>query len=294
MEALPDDGVGATSGLPGLPGADGEGAADEGEQHELGCSFIFYFIQDAEDEEGLTTGKVRTAPPAAPTFACLCLKRWHSRDLRVIVCAAPLPRRTVQGVSDLLPCGPIRTVESFWAYYSHILKPSDFPANFDVCFFKEGCQPLCDDPANTGGGRWTARLRKGQTARIWEDLLLAMVAGASNVHTLLQGAVVSMRADDDVLAIWSEHTDRTATLQLRQVLLKILNLPKNVIFEYKRHGTYKPPKPSGLKYSIGEMQQIRTECKEVGAALFRSPTRLCRLVSPPRTTPWICKSADID
>ena len=80
MDAL-DDRVAATSGLPGLPGADGEGAADEGEQHELGCSFTFYFIQDSEDEEGLTTGKVRTAPRAAPAFACLCLKRWNSRDL---------------------------------------------------------------------------------------------------------------------------------------------------------------------------------------------------------------------
>lgn len=188
---------------------------------------------------------------------------------------------TAQSRSDLLPCGPVSTVESFWAYYSHILKPSDLPANFDVCFFKEGCQPLCDDPANTGGGRWTARLRKGQTARIWEDLLLAMAAGAWNVHALMQGAVVSVRADDDVLAIWSEHTDRGATLQLRQVLLKILNLPKNVIFEYKRHGTYKAPQPSGLKYSIGEMQQMRTACKEVPVCVERSnATPACHHLFP--------------
>jgi hypothetical protein len=177
----------------------------------------------------------------------------------------------VQTASDLLPCGPISTVEDFWAYYSHILKPSDLPANFDVCFFKDGCRPLCDDPANTGGGRWTARLKKGQTARVWEDLLLAMVAGAWNVHLLLQGAVISVRAEDDVLAIWSEHADRGATLQLRQVLLKILNPPKNVIFEYKRHGTYKPPQPAGLKYSIGEMQQMKTACKDV-----RDPAKTAR------------------
>ena len=60
-------------------------------------------------------------------------------------------------MNDLVPCGHITTVESFWAYYSHMLKPSDLPANMDVCFFKEGCQPLSDDLPNIGGGKWTLR-----------------------------------------------------------------------------------------------------------------------------------------
>ena len=199
-----------------------------------------------------------------------------------------------------MPCGHITTVESFWAYYSHMLKPSDLPANMDVCFFKEGCQPLSDDLPNVGGGKWTARLRKGLTARVWEDLLLAIVGGAWEVHTLLQGAMVSVRAEEDVLGIWSEHKDRAATLQLRQVacpsarlsraatprepvasararasgqdsearfrrvhcatceqvLLKILNLPKSAMLEYKRHGTYATPSQDALKYPIASMLQV--------------------------------------
>jgi hypothetical protein len=98
-------------------------AVGGGKLHELACSFRFFFIQDNEDEEGHTLGKT---------------------------------------ASDLLPCGEITTVESFWAYYSNMLKPSDLPSNFDVCFFKDGYQPLCEEKANIGGGKWTARLRKGQ------------------------------------------------------------------------------------------------------------------------------------
>ena len=94
-----------------------------GKLHELACSFRFFFIQDNEDEEGHTFGKT---------------------------------------ASDINKCGKITTVESFWAYYSNMLKPSELPSNFDVCFFKDGYQPLCEDKANIGGGKWTARLRKGQ------------------------------------------------------------------------------------------------------------------------------------
>ena len=44
------------------------------------------------------------------------------------------------------------------------------------------------------------------------------------------------------------------------MLLKILNLPKSAILEYKRHGTYKPPSES-LKYPITDMLGMRAQCK---------------------------------
>ena len=69
------------------------------------------------------------------------------------------------------------------AYYSHLLKPSDLPFAYDVCFFKEGFQPLSGDQANVGGGKWTARLRKSVSSRVWEDLLLAMVRGGCSMSS---------------------------------------------------------------------------------------------------------------
>ena len=41
-----------------------------------------------------------------------------------------------------------------------------------------------------------------------------------------------------------------------QVLLKILNLPKSAMLEYKRHGTYANPSPDALKYPIASMLQV--------------------------------------
>jgi hypothetical protein len=71
-----------------------------------------------------------------------------------------------------------------------------------------------------------------QTVRVWEDLLLAIIGGAWDVHTLLQGAMLSVRGEDDVLAVWSDHQDRSQTLHLRQVLLKILNLSTHTVLEF--------------------------------------------------------------
>ena len=112
-----------TDGRYDMLGTNAGDASDDGVLHELACSFRFFFFQDNEDEEGHTFGKT---------------------------------------ASDINKCGKITTVESFWAYYSNMLKPSELPSNFDVCFFKDGYQPLCEDKANIGGGKWTARLRKGQ------------------------------------------------------------------------------------------------------------------------------------
>ena len=53
-----DEEDGTASSTAGLPGADCDAAADPGEQHELGCPFRFFFIQDSEDEDGHTVGKV--------------------------------------------------------------------------------------------------------------------------------------------------------------------------------------------------------------------------------------------
>lgn len=165
-------------------------------------------------------------------------------------------------MNDLVPCGHITTVESFWAYYSHMLKPSDLPANMDVCFFKEGCQPLSDDLPNIGGGKWTARLRKGLTARVWEDLLLAIVGGAWEVHTLLQGAMVSVRAEEDVLGIWSEHKDRAATLQLRQVACPSARL--------SRAATPREPVASARARASGQDSEARS-----GVCTVQRASRCC-------------------
>ena len=121
----------------------------------------------------------------------------------------------------------MKTVESFWAYYSNMLKPSDLPANFDVCFFKDGfyvrcfpvlprircsakkgtrfivcslrmllikvtvytIQPLCNDEVNVGGGKWTARLRKGQVGLISFAHCVYKYVDASAVRAFLRPCI---------------------------------------------------------------------------------------------------------
>ena len=38
--------------------------------------------------------------------------------------------------------------------------------------------------------------------------VILQVGGAWDVHSLLQGAMMSVRADDDMLAVWCDHNDR--------------------------------------------------------------------------------------
>ena len=80
--------------------------------------------------------------------------------------------------------------------------------------------------------------------------------GANFLDRDCLGAVVSVRPEADVLAVWADHRDRAATLRLRESVHRVLNLPRNAPLEFKRHGNYAPPAPAGggcIRYSIGQL-----------------------------------------
>ena len=80
----------------------------------------FHFLQDNEDEEG------------------------HIRD---------------KTADDLTSTGSFDSVEAFWSYFHHLVRPSDLPNKHDWCMFKCGILPFSHHPDNVGGGKWTVRVR---------------------------------------------------------------------------------------------------------------------------------------
>lgn len=106
--------------------------------------------------------------------------------------------------------GRFESVESFWAVYSHILRPSDLGSYSDFHLFKDGIKPMWEvslivysqchvykdylkDDANKEGGKWIVRLRKGLASRCWENLILAILGEQFMVGEEICGAVISIR-----------------------------------------------------------------------------------------------------
>ncbi|XP_022825773.1 eukaryotic translation initiation factor 4E type 2 [Spodoptera litura] len=140
-------------------------------------------------------------------------------------------------VQALRLVGRVASVEQWWGLYTHLARPSELPPLSDLHLFKLGIKPMWEDPANVNGGKWVVRLRKTQTGRAWEDLCMAMLGEQFMVGPELCGVVLSVRFQDDHLAVWHRTASDTAmAARVRDALRRILQLPATVAIEYKAHG----------------------------------------------------------
>nr|CAG4645053.1 EOG090X0BMA [Leptodora kindtii] len=137
---------------------------------------------------------------------------------------------------NLKMVGRFASVEQFWSYYSHLVRPCELTGHSDFHLFKDGIKPMWEDDANRCGGKWIVRLRKGLASRCWENLILAMLGEQFMVGEEICGAVVSIRFAEDIISVWNRIAgDQVTTTRIRDTLRRVLNLPPTTIMEYKTH-----------------------------------------------------------
>jgi len=132
--------------------------------------------------------------------------------------------------------GRFGSVEQFWRFYSHLVRPGELSSHSDFHLFKMGIKPMWEDDANKLGGKWIVRLRKGLSSRCWENLVLAMLGEQFMVGEEICGAVVSVRFQEDIISIWNRTgSDTAVTNRIRDTFRRVLNLPPGTAIEYKAH-----------------------------------------------------------
>ncbi|XP_026727219.1 eukaryotic translation initiation factor 4E type 2 [Trichoplusia ni] len=175
------------------------------------------------------------APPVPPHEHKLEFSYWMWFSRRPP--ARELSASTTGYVQALRLVGRVASVEQWWGLYTHLARPSELPPLSDLHLFKLGIKPMWEDPANVNGGKWVVRLRKTQTDRAWEDLCMAMLGEQFMVGQEICGVVLSVRFQDDHLAVWHRTaSDTVAAARVRDTLRRILQLPASVPIEYKAHG----------------------------------------------------------
>ncbi|KAJ5108622.1 Eukaryotic translation initiation factor [Penicillium angulare] len=134
-----------------------------------------------------------------------------------------------------VPLASMFSVESFWAVYSHLKRPSLLPTVSDYHIFKKGIRPVWEDEANKRGGKWIVRLKKGVADRYWEDLLLAMVGDQfAEAGDEVCGAVLSVRGGEDVLSVWT-RIDGGRNIKIRETIKRLLAFPADTNIVWKSH-----------------------------------------------------------
>lgn len=150
------------------------------------------------EQENLMRSKSHANGPAAPGEHAL-------KSTWIVWYRPPTPKYSDYEKSTV-PLASIASVESFWAVYSHLKRPSLLPTVSDYHIFKKGIRPVWEDEANKRGGKWIVRLKKGVADRYWEDLLLALVGDQfAEAGDEVCGAVLSVRGGEDVLSVWTKN-----------------------------------------------------------------------------------------
>lgn len=74
-------------------------------------------------------------------------------------------------------------IEKFWQVYNHIISPKDMDHNSNLHYFKEGIQPLWEDPANQEGGKWVLTIKNDPDGLT--NCWMEVVSPSECVHTYM-------------------------------------------------------------------------------------------------------------
>ncbi|XP_049850492.1 eukaryotic translation initiation factor 4E type 2-like [Schistocerca gregaria] len=135
--------------------------------------------------------------------------------------------------------GGFGTVEEFWAFYNHLVRPNDQLIACDYHLFKTGIKPMWEDETNRKGGKFAFRVSKKRrlSSKYWEDLLLALVGDQFGEDGQdICGIVVSIRNTDDVFSVWTKNAANIEQRgRLAERIKQLLGLPPNLSLDYKSH-----------------------------------------------------------
>ncbi|OHS97214.1 Eukaryotic translation initiation factor 4E-4 [Tritrichomonas foetus] len=120
--------------------------------------------------------------------------------------------------------GKVHTIEDFWTYYSHIVRPDKLEPNISLHFFRNDSRAMWEDPENQQGGAFFCNIEKEQTKYLWERLLINLIGEQFPEDVI--GVVVTTRPKFDFIYVWHQTSaNEEVRLEICRKLEKIFELP---------------------------------------------------------------------
>jgi translation initiation factor 4E len=151
---------------------------------------------------------------------------------------------------NLKQCGSFESVELFWRVFNNLKPASQLSMNSNYSVFRYGVEPSWEDPANVNGGKFVLTIPKkdsknGKCDEWWLYTVLAVVGETMDVSgDEVNGAVVSIRKNQDRIALWLKGSERDVCVQIAERWKKALNLEKQSV----RYQTHKDAAASGRSF----------------------------------------------
>ncbi|KAH9387431.1 translation initiation factor 4E [Nematocida major] len=98
----------------------------------------------------------------------------------------------------------ITTPEEFLYVIRRLLKLQDIKTITDLSLFKEGIEPMWEDPSNLKGGKWIVKIKRNTAEqRLFESVFLWMALVPFKTMDV-NGAVISVRGHHTILSLWTK------------------------------------------------------------------------------------------
>jgi len=146
---------------------------------------------------------------------------------------------------EIKPLGNFSTVEDFWSYYQHIIRPEKLPFGSEFFLFQEGIKPMWEDESNQGGGRFILRLKKNYANRFWEDLILSYIGEQCEENDEICGLVLSVKSNDITISLWTKQITEKAKDTIKLWMRSTLQINEKTDLEYKNHPHPNPSQGGG-------------------------------------------------
>jgi len=121
--------------------------------------------------------------------------------------------------SNNRPVATFGTVEDFWRLYNNLVLPSQLQLGSNYHLFKDGVQPEWEDAENSKGGKWVMNFNRRTEAEIqefddaWTWTLLALIGEFFEDSDHICGVVISPRAKQNRLALWTKDAQNSAVVK---------------------------------------------------------------------------------
>jgi len=151
---------------------------------------------------------------------------------------------------NLKQCASFCTIEDFWRCYNNLKPASHIGVSSNYSLFRYGIEPSWEDPANVEGGKFVLTMNKkdsknGKCDEYWLYTVLAVLGETMDgTGAQVNGAVVSIRKNQDRIALWLQSSDRDVCISVGERWKKALGLEKMSI----RYQTHKDAAASGRSF----------------------------------------------
>lgn len=137
--------------------------------------------------------------------------------------------------------GTFQTAEEFWSVFNNVKPSSALALNSNYHLFREGIEPMWEDPANKEGGKFVLTIPKqdskmGKGDEWWLYTVLAVIGETMDASgDEICGCVVSIRKGQDRVALWLKSCDRKACTEVGARWKKCLEVSNKTSLRYQAH-----------------------------------------------------------